>query len=220
MNKIELKNMRKSEYALDEAYRTLRTNILFSSFDTKVISVTSCNPDDGKSTVSFELAKSLAEVGKKVLFVDADMRQSDFITKHTATVDLKGLSHFLSGQAPIGEVLNSTDYENLYVIFSGVYPPNPTELLTSKVFTDFVAEAKENFDFVIIDTPPLGLVSDAAVCIAQSDGVAMVVSSGKTSLKKAKEVKRAIESIGTKILGCILNNVRSSKNKRYYYRYY
>ena len=117
------------------------------------------------------------------------MRQSDFITKHTATVDLKGFSHFLSGQAPIGEVLNSTDYENLYVIFSGVYPPNPTELLTSKVFADFVAEAKENFDFVIIDTPPLGLVSDAAVCIAQSDGVALVVSSGKTSLKKAKEVK-------------------------------
>ncbi len=210
--------MRQSEYAVDEAYKALRTNILFSSFDKKVISVTSCDPHDGKSTVSFELARSLAEADKKVLFVDADMRQSDFISKHTSEVDLKGLSHFLSGQAPIGEVLHSTDVANLYVVFSGVFPPNPTELLTGKVFSDFITEAKENFDFIIIDTPPLGVVSDAAVCIAHSDGVALVISSGKTSLKKARETKRSIEAVGTKILGCILNNVKVSKS--YYNRYY
>ena len=218
MKKIELKNIRQQEYAIDEAYKALRTNLLFSTFDKKVISITSCEPDDGKSTVSFELACSLAQADKKVLFVDADMRRSDFISKHTSEVDLKGLSHFLSGQASIGEVLHSTDIANLYVVFSGVFPPNPTELLTGKVFIDFIAEAKENFDFIIIDTPPLGMVSDAAVCIAHSDGVALVISSGKTSLKKARETKRYIESVGTKILGCILNSVKV--NKKFYNRYY
>ncbi len=218
MKKIELKNISQHEYVIDEAYKALRTNLLFSTFDKKVISITSCEPDDGKSTVSFELACSLANADKKVLFVDADMRRSDFISKHTSEVDLKGLSHFLSGQASIGEVLHSTDVANLYVVFSGVFPPNPAELLTGKMFSDFITEAKENFDFVIIDTPPLGMVSDAAVCIAHSDGVALVISSGKTSLKKARETKRSIEAVGTKILGCILNSVKVSN--KYYNRYY
>lgn len=218
MKKIELTNLRPSEYAIDEAYKALRTNILFSSFDKKVISVTSCEPNDGKSTVSFELARSLAEADKKVLFVDADMRQSDFISQHTKEVDLKGLSHFLSGQAPLADVLHSTSIDGLFVIFSGVFPPNPTELLTGKVFSDFITEAKENFDFILIDTPPLGIVSDAAICIAQSDGVALVISSGSTKLKKARETKKIIENVGTKILGCILNNVKvgNSVYNRYY----
>ena len=219
MKQIKLVNLRNNDHALDEAYRSLRTNILFSGFDTKVISITSCDPGDGKSTTSFELAKSLSEAGKKVLLVDADMRRSNYSKKYTEAVDILGLSHYLSGQAQIADVLYSTDVENFYIVFSGVFPPNPAELLTGSVFTDFVAEAKQNFDYVIIDTPPLGHVTDAAICIAASDAAVMLVSSGKTKLKRAREVKHMIDDIGTKVIGCILNNVKMASNTRYY-KYY
>ena len=219
MKKVELINLRQKDRFLDDAYSALRTNILFSGYNMKIIAVTSCEPNEGKSTNAFELSKSLAEVGKKVLFVDADMRRSDFAKKYTQQVDIMGLSHFLSGQAQTADVLYSTNIENLYVLFAGVVPPNPAELLSGTMFTDFLAEAKQNFEYVIIDTPPLGHVTDAAVCIAGSDGAVMVVSSGKTKLKRAREVKRIIDDIGTTFIGCILNNVKPTakyKSSKYY----
>jgi len=220
MKSIEIKTVYQNEYALDEAFKMVRTNIMFSSHDTKVISMTSCNSHDGKSTVSFEVAKNLAQASKRVLYIDADMRKSVFASKLTNETDLLGLSHFLSGQNGIGEVMYKTNFENLFVIFSGIYPPNPAELLAGSLFKGLIDDARENFDYVIIDTPPLGLVSDAASCIAYSDGAIMLVTSEQTRFSEARELKKYIENTGTKLLGCVINKLRRSNNKYYYYRNY
>jgi capsular exopolysaccharide synthesis family protein len=217
LKSIKIKDIFSDDYFLNEAFRTVRTNIMFCCFDAKVLSFTSCNPSEGKSTISFEVAKSIAKTGKKVLFVDADMRKSKFMVKYTDENVEKGLSCFLSNQADIGEILYATDIDNLYIVTSGAYPPNPAELLAGSIFADFVKDAKENFDFVIIDTPPLGLVSDAMACISRSDGAVIIVSSEKTSLRHAKEIKKQISAAGVKIIGCILNNVHEKSKKYYYY---
>lgn len=218
MKNIDILNTANNDYLLEEAFNIIRTNILFSGFDTKVISITSCNSGDGKSTIAFEVARRLAAANKKVLFIDADMRKSILEARYTKEKGLPGLSHFLSGQAGIDEVLFATDTENLYMIFSGVYPPNPSELLINSRFSDFIKEAKENFDYVIIDTPPMGLVADASICISHSDGAILVLSCEKTSYRDAREAKKSLESTGTKIIGCILNRVNRN-SKKYYYKF-
>jgi capsular exopolysaccharide synthesis family protein len=185
-----------------------------------VISVTSCDSHDGKSTVSLEVAKSLAYAGKRVLYIDADMRKSVFAAKNTDEREIIGLSHFLSGQNSLDESLCSTNVPGLFVVFSGAYPPNPAELLSSSMFSRFIKDSREQFDYVIIDTPPLGLVSDAAVCVAQSDGAIIIISSERTRLRNARDVKKAIERTGTKIIGCVVNNIKVSNNKYYYYKKY
>lgn len=217
MKTLRITNSQENEYVLSEAFKAIRTNIMFSSHDTKVITLTSCDARDGKSAVSFEIAKSLSEVNKTVLYVDADMRRSVFLLRHTEHSELPGLSHFLSGQAQADEIVFSTDINNLYVVPSGVYPPNPAELLSSRLFDDFIADVRAKFDYVIIDTPPLGIVTDAAICTARSDGAIFLISSETTKIKQAKEVKRILEKTGTKLLGCILNKVKY-KGKRGYYK--
>ena len=128
MAEIVLKNLTK-DYRSNEAYKTLRTNIEFSGADKKVIVFTSCTPNEGKSTVTMGLAASLAEGGKKVLFVDADLRKSVLMGRHRVTGEVKGLTHFLSGQADVKEVILRTQEPNLFVAFAGPVPPNPAELL-------------------------------------------------------------------------------------------
>lgn len=112
----------------NESYKTLRTNIEFSGSDKKVIVFTSCTPNEGKSTVTLQLAASLAEAGKKVLFLDADLRKSVLMGRHRVAGEVKGLSHFLSGQVEIKDIILKTQEPNLYVAFAGVVPPNPSEL--------------------------------------------------------------------------------------------
>lgn len=221
MNHIHLEpGIGSLDYAVSEAIKGIRTSILFSGADIKVISVTSCEKDDGKSFLSYQIARELAEIGKRVLFIDADMRNSSFAVNYTDQTDIKGLSHYLSGQCSVGDVLYSTDWEGLYAVISGLYPPNPAELLSSQYFKDFVAEARENFDYVIIDTPPVLVVTDAAICIAAGDGSILVLNSGKTGMKAATEAKIVMESTGKPIIGCVLNKVRlRSKQYKYEYRY-
>ena len=162
MAEIVLKNLTK-DYRSNEAYKTLRTNIEFSGSDKKVIVFTSCTPNEGKSTVSMGLAASLAEGGKRVLFVDADLRKSVLVGRHRVTGEVKGLTHFLSGQADVKEVILRTQEPNLFVTFAGPVPPNPAELLGSRRFEAFLDGARQAYDYVIIDAPPLGNVIDAAI---------------------------------------------------------
>lgn len=127
---VEIKlNLKEDDYRWNEAYKSLRTNIEFSGVENKVIAVTSCTPSEGKSSVSVSLAKSLAEAGKSVLFVDADLRKSVLVGRHRVTQDVKGLSHFLSGQAELNEVLCKTEESGLYMIFAGPVPPNRQSFL-------------------------------------------------------------------------------------------
>ena len=216
---VMLKSYIEEDYSVKESYKALRTNIQFCGDDVKVISVTSCIPNEGKSTTALELCKSLAELGKKVLLIDADLRKSVLASKYADRSGIEGLSQFLSGQATLQDVLYSTQYPNFYIIFSGAFPPNPVELLSKDKFADFLANAKNTFDYILIDCPPLGNVIDAAVVSRLCDSAILVILANMVSAKFARSVKAQLEKSGCRILGVILNNA-DKKSGRYYKRYY
>ena len=219
MININIERSEKPDFRLDEAYKNLRTNISFCGDDVKVIAITSCTPNEGKSSVSFNLAISMAEAGKRVLFIDADLRKSVLLGRYKVNKAVKGLSHFLSGQEKIEDVACMTNIENLHVVFSGPVPPNPAELLSNKKFKLLLAELRKVYDYVIIDTPPLGSVIDAAVIAEQCDGAVMVIQANTISYKFAQKIKQQLEKSNCKILGVVLNKVDMKKNS-YYGKYY
>lgn len=195
-------------YYMREAYNTIRTNFLFSGCEIKTVVITSCHMSEGKSTVSSVLAQSLAEMGKKTLLVDADLRKSVFASR-VEGVAAKGMSHFLSGQAELEEVLCSTQYPELDVIFAGKVPPNPVELLNSERMKNFVADMREKYDYVLIDTPPLGMVIDSAVAAEFCDGAVMVLDAGNVQSREAQDVKSQLEKSGCRLLGVVLNHTEA-----------
>jgi capsular exopolysaccharide synthesis family protein len=216
MKKIELIEREKFNYHIREAFKALRTNLLFSGSDVKTVVVTSCLNNEGKSTISLELSKSLATAGKKVLMIDADLRKSVLVTRYTETTkSIRGLSEYLSSQATIDDVLYETNTEGLHVIFAGAVPPNPVELLGSKKFEDFIRQIRELYDYVIVDASPLGLVIDASVISAVCDGAVLIVAANEISYKFALEVKEQLEKANCKILGAVLNRVPVTQGARY-----
>lgn len=196
-------------YEIKEAFKTLRTNVLFSGSDIKTIAITSSGQNEGKSFVSMELAKSLAESGKKVLLIDADLRKSVLVEKHVTENDIIGLSHYLSGQAESDEVVYETQFSDFYIVFAGPYPPNPVELLGSNRFSEMLEYYRSVFDFIIIDTPPLGLVIDAAVISAQCDGVILNVAANHTNQRTLQRVKSQLTRSGCRLIGAVLNMAES-----------
>lgn len=218
MQEITLKNLTK-DYRSNEAYKTLRTNIEFSGSDKRVIVFTSCTPNEGKSTVSLSLAASLAEGEKRVLFIDADLRKSVMMGRHKITGELNGLSHFLSGQAELKDVICKTQNQGLSVILAGVVPPNPAELLGNHRFEAMLDGARKAYDYVIIDAPPLGSVIDAAIIAKSCDASVLVMAASTISYKFARTVKEQLEKAGCPILGVVLNKVDMKQNK-YYGKYY
>lgn len=219
MQSINIGKLKKMDYSSDEAYKSLRTNLQFCGKEIKVIGFTSCIPNEGKSSVTINIARTIAKTGKKVLFVDADMRKSVMVGRYRISKASNGLSHFLSGYRDLDEVLCETNVENLYMILAGPVPPNPSELLGAGLFKKFIRQAAENFDYVLIDTPPIGSVTDAAVVSQCCDGMCLVLSANEISYKFAQKVKDQLEKTGCRILGVILNKVRIRKNG-YYGRYY
>lgn len=218
MQSVTLKNISK-DYRTNEAYKTLRTNLEFSGADKRSIVLTSSTPNEGKSTVSLGLAMSLAESGKKVLLVDADLRKSVLMGRHRVMEEVKGLSHYLSGQANLTDVVCATQNEGLFMIFAGVVPPNPSELLGSDRFQELIDKAKREYDYVIIDAPPLGSVIDAAVIAKACDASVLVVAANTVSYKFVRTVKSQMEKTDCPILGVVLNKVNMKQNK-YYGKYY
>jgi len=202
-----------------EAYKTLRTNIEFSGEDVKVISITSCMPNEGKSSVTMNLALSLVEAGKTVLFVDADMRKSVLTGRYKIKNVKKGLSHYLSGQCSLDEAVSVTNIERFHMVVAGPVPPNPSELLQSKRFRSFIGEMRKIYDYIIIDCPPLGSVVDGLIVGRICDGVALVIASEAISYKFAQKIKKQLEMAECKLLGVILNKV-NLKSRGYYGKYY
>ncbi|MFV0341438.1 MAG: CpsD/CapB family tyrosine-protein kinase [Anaerocolumna sp.] len=218
MKKIELDKINyMRDFKEEEAYRTLRTNLGFCGKNIKVIAITSCIPNEGKTTVSMKLSEAIADAGKKVIVVDADMRKSVMISQVKMKA-ITGLTHYLCGQYKIEEVICNTQFENLDVIFSGPYPPNPSELLASSDFETLINQLKERYDYVIIDTPPLGAVIDSAIVSKVCDGYILVIEANKISLKSLKRVVVQLKKTNCKILGTVLNKV-TVKNKSYYNEY-
>ncbi len=213
-----------SNYYIREAFNTLRANILFSGKHVKVILVTSCFAHEGKSSISFDLCRNLAESGKKVLLVDADLRKSVMVSRYTKERGVYGLSQILSGQVDAANAVYHTSVEGMDLVFAGPYPPNPTELAGSPAFKEFVDSQRNQYDYIIIDAPPLGLVIDAAVMSTACDGAVMVINIGHVKYRVAQNVKNQLEKSGCKVLGVVLNQIdrkRSirSSNSAYYSSY-
>ena len=208
--RVELTDPRKSNYFYEEALKTLRTNIQFAGADIKTILVTSCFPNEGKSDVVFQLAKEMGMAGKKTVLLDADIRKSVLVQRYLVDSDVKGLSQYLSGQAPVRDILYGTNYENMDVIFAGPMAPNPSELLNGKVFAKLMIELKQRYDYVLIDTPPMANVVDA--------GAILLIESGFVGYRAAQKAIKQLEKSGTHMLGAVLNKVDARKEK--YYSYY
>lgn len=223
METILFGNLSQQSYSMKESLRALRTNLQFCGDDLKVIMITSAVPNEGKSTVSIELARSLVELGKKVLVIDTDMRKSVLVGRMRASAkngkEVFGLSHYLSGQKKLNEVLYSSEVEGLSIIFAGPSVPNPTELLEKKYFTEMIQYAGEQFDYVLVDCAPIGATIDAAVLAKHCNGAIMVVAQGMASCKEILSAKSQLEIAGVKILGVVLNKVKV-KQRGYYGKYY
>lgn len=219
MKKVNL-TIEKKSYAVRESFKTLRTNLQFCGDDKKVILVTSCVPGEGKTSVSISLAQSIAEMGKSVVLVDADIRKSVMASRLKVSSADKGLSHFLSGQCTLAEAIVATNIPKMHLILSGPETPNPTELLESRRFQGMLESMKGVYDYIIIDCPPLGLVIDAAIVGRHSDGAVIVVEAGKTKYRLVQNVKEKLENSGVSILGVVLNKVERKNQKGYYNKYY
>lgn len=218
---ISLKNPKS---VVAEAFRTLRTNIQFSSLDNelKTMVVTSTQPNEGKSTVLANLAVTMAQSGKKVVLLDCDLRKPT-IHKKLGVPNKNGLTTLLSKEKSLQECLQLLNVPNLYVITSGPIPPNPAELLGSKRMKSLLQELKEHFDIILIDAPPVLAVTDSQILSTLTDGVLFVTSYGTTEKDAVVRAKELIEKVGGKILGVIMNKMPSdtkgSYTGYYYYSY-
>ena len=207
-------------YEINEEMKTLRTNLQFCGDDKQIICMTSTFSGEGKSSVSLELCYSLAELDMRVLLIDADMRKSVLKKKVNGPVPKKGLSHYLSGQCELSELIYKTSTPNFSVVFAGAVPPNPTELLSTVRFEALLNMSREYFDYIIIDCPPIGMVIAAAVIAPLCDGCTILIESGEVKYRAAQDVVSKMKSTGCPILGVILNKVDRKKQGKYYGKYY
>lgn len=220
MKNTVLKLAGSGDFFTQEAYKTLRTNVQFCGQDIRVIAVTSCYENEGKTVISLNLAKSLAELGKSVLVIDADMRKSVVAGRHTSTKRPMGLSEALTGMQKVDDCIYQTQIEQLQIMFSGKYPPNPVELLGGPHFAQLLEHARKVYDYIIVDTPPLGQVIDAAVVAPRCDGAILVMADSAIRYRTAQEVVEQLRKSGSKILGVVRNNVKRSKNDHSKDKYY
>lgn len=227
MKIVKFGRLKEQKYAMKESLRALKTNIQFCGDDIQTIVVTSAMPNEGKSTVTMDLARSLTESGKRVLLIDTDMRKSVYVGRLRAVAsdggEIYGLSHFLSGQKRLEDVLYGTEISGLFMIFAGPSVPNPTEILEKNYFIELLKFAKEHFNYVLLDCAPIGAAIDAAVIAKHCDGAILVISQGMASSRMIQNVKKQLEVSGVRILGAVLNKVKMKKNSYengYYGSYY
>lgn len=206
---------------ISEAFRTLRTNVQFTSVDseTKKIMVTSAGPREGKSTTVANLAVSMAQAGKSVLIVDADLRNP---TQHKlfGVDNAQGLSVALVQDQDYQQYLRETAVPGVLVLTGGPIPPNPAELVGSQRMKRLIQEVSEQFDIVLIDTPPIIAVTDAAILAQEVDGVILVLASAEVNKDYAQRAKDQLDKVGAKILGAVLNKADLKTSEYYYYYYY
>ena len=218
IQRVLMTDSRKEDVFYEEAIKTLRTNMQFSGVETKSIVITSCYPNEGKSDVAFQLGIEIGKMGKKVLVLDADIRKSSYIKCFQIKQKIEGLSQYLSGQVSKEQIIYSTNYRNVDIIFSGPYAPNPSELLEQELFSKLIEEARNAYDYVLIDTPPMISMSDASIVAKQCDGAILVIESEVVSRQDASKIKDQLMKSGCKLLGAVLNKVDMKKEK-YYNKY-
>lgn len=210
-------------FAMAEEIKNLRTSIIFSGEGIKTIVFTSCTDNEGKSTISIETVKSFAELGKKTLLIDCDLRKSILKNKIQSGSFRKGLTHFLTGQCDLKDIVyrckSGSSETEFYAIPAGPTSNSPTELISSEKFTKMLQKLRDEYDVILIDTPPLGDVVDASIVSAASDGTIMVVEAGRINYPMIQKVRDKLLSSNARILGVVLNKVDKSKNSYGYYKY-
>lgn len=208
-------------FAAKEAYRTIRTNLMFSMAKTgcKTIVFTSSIQGEGKTTSAANVAFSMARGQQKVLLMDLDLR-SPRVDRLVKKPTSPGLTNFLSGFSSLDEILHRNVFPNLDVICAGTATPNPAEMVASEGMAELIRKMQEFYDFIIIDTPPVRVVSDALPITRLADGVALVVRPKYTARKDVKETISQIELVGGKILGVIVNGVQEEKRRYGRYQHY
>lgn len=218
-NPVALVTLMDQGSPISEQYRTIRTNIQFSSsadHEIKTIVVTSSGPGEGKSTTSANLAVVFANSGQKVLLIDADLRKPTIHKTFNLSNDL-GFSNLISTQETIQDVVQKTTVENLYVLTSGLKSPNPSELLSSKRMDAILIELRREYDLVIFDMPPIVAVTDAQIMSSKVDGTLLVVReevSRKESLYKARDL---LKMVNANVLGAIYHGAKNAADQGYYY---
>lgn len=219
MKKVAITQFPELDYSVNEAMNTLCTNLTFAGNDIKRILITSCQSDEGKSFTSMNVMRTLASMGNAVVLVDADLRKSVLASQYGITYDKNtlGLSHYLSRDIELSEIVYETDIVGAYMVPSGHDVPNSMQLLNSEYFNKLMESLATMFDFVIVDTPPIGAIIDAAVIARSCDGAVFVVSENKATKRELSSAKRQIETAGCTVLGSVLNQVslRSHSNKYY-----
>lgn len=200
-----------------ESYRTLRTNLQYSSFDEeyKVIVVTSSEAGEGKSTTAGNLALSLSQGDKKVALIDCDLRKPSLHKKFKVS-NTRGLSDVIIGKEEITSVFQRYN-ENLVIVTSGKVPPNPSEMLSSKAMTALIEALRKVFDYVILDTPPVQAVTDAQILSTKADGTILVVRAQETKKDSVNNAINLLKKVKANIIGTVLNGVEVSKQNYYYY---
>ena len=202
-----------------EAYRELRTSIQFSSVDRPIrtIVVTSSGQDEGKSTTAANLAIAMAQIGRRVVLCDADLRRPSLHELFGLPNHL-GASSVLLG-ASLDEAMQHTEVEGLLLLASGPVPPNPAELLGSQRMENLMRDLAERSDYVLFDTPPVGIVTDGAELASRADLTLLVISSGRTRRDEARRAKELLEKVRAPLVRAVLNNVKVAGRERYQYRY-
>jgi capsular exopolysaccharide synthesis family protein len=203
--------------AASEAYRTLRTSLLYAQVDAppKVIVVTSPGSEEGKSTVCANLGVVLAQAGKNILVVDCDFRRPR-MRKIFGIDDAGGISGVLAGEQSPQEAYHEPLPDlSLKVLAGDALPPDPTELLGSRRLWEFLAGAREEFDYVLIDSPPTGMVSDPMILATQGDGVLLVMDAQKTRKGDVRRAVRSLAAVGANVLGTVMNNAKGGRSSYY-----
>ncbi|MBQ6722736.1 MAG: CpsD/CapB family tyrosine-protein kinase [Clostridia bacterium] len=211
------------DYSGAEAINTVSSNLTFAGKNIRKIVITSCEANDGKSFVAIQTAVNMAARGKRVILVDADLRLSVMNSVYDISLSgsKNGLAHFLSGQCEMEQCVYETNIPNVYLIPIGTDVQAPLSLIATPDFSNLMQTLGENFDMVIVDAPPVGMVIDAAEIAKSCDGSVLVLEYNKTRIRGLQDAYQQMTRTGTPVLGCILNKVAMDRlsTKKYYYKY-
>ena len=205
-------------FRVNEAVNMLRGNIQMSGYNLKVIAITSALAHEGKSSIAFRLACSMAGLNKRVLYIDCDIRNSRTSARYKIQGKHQGLSEYLCGKSSRESIIFHTEDPWMDMIFTGAKAPNPSELVSGRLFRELMAYARQTYDYVIADTPPLNVVIDGLIVAKQCDGAILVVESGLTERAQAEKAREQLQYADIKILGAVLNKA-DVKKRRYGYGY-
>lgn len=214
--KLMVSRQRLSSRRNHENYKSLRANIDFAAESPKVILITSSVPGEGKSSVSLNLAYEIAQNNSKVLLLDCDLRKSRYVERFEVhSGEPVGLADVLRGKCSLEECTHPTDCDNLNIIIAGLFPRNPAEILNSRQFLQCMDKLRREYDYIIMDTPPIAQVIDAALICKYCDGVVFVIGSDMVSCRVIQKSIRQLERAGGKMIGCVLNKIRNSNRAIY-----